>query len=192
MANQDVCSDSGGRCCDRSGKLRFGLVFPSLTLLLRELESEVLKKISCGGVLWFWFVSLWEFFGIYWPLGPPGSAGEVAAEMASRRVRSLTGLRRKADAPPAMARSRAFGKSWPVTMMTGSAAHFRARCVCTLNPFTCGMCRSRTTQSGRRVSSDFKNSAPEPNVSTLKPAERINRISALRTDSSSSMTAISG
>ena len=35
----------------------------------------------------------------------------VAAEMASRSVRSCTGLRRKADAPPSRARSRAFGKS---------------------------------------------------------------------------------
>ena len=79
--------------------------------------------------------------------------------MASRRVRSSTGLRRKADAPPCMARSRSFGKSWPVRMITGSAAHFRARDACTLNPSICGMCRSRTTQSGRRVSMDFKNSA---------------------------------
>jgi len=119
-------------------------------------------------------------------------AHAVAAEMASRRVRSCTGLRRKADAPPAMACSRAFGKSWPVTMMTGSAAHFRARCACTLNPSMCGMCRSRTTQSGRRVSSDFKNSAPDPNVSTLRLTERIKRISAVRTGSSSSTTAMSG
>jgi hypothetical protein len=37
------------------------------------LLGEVLKKISCGGVLWFWFVSLWESFEIYLPLGlPPG------------------------------------------------------------------------------------------------------------------------
>ena len=119
-------------------------------------------------------------------------ADALAAEMASRRVRSCTGLRRKADAPPAMARSRAFGKSWPVTMMTGSAAHFRARWVCTLNPSMCGMCRSRTTQSGRRISSDCKKSAPEPNVCTLRPAERIKRISAVRTGSSSSTTAMSG
>ena len=112
--------------------------------------------------------------------------------MASRRVRSCTGLRRKADAPPAMARSRASGKSWPVTMMTGSPAHFRASWLCTLNPSMCGMCRSRTTQSGRTISSDFKNSAPDPNVSTIRPAERINRVSAVRTGSSSSMTAMSG
>jgi len=124
---------------------------------------------------------------------PKGNgAGEVAAEMASRRVRSSTGLRRKAEAPPAMARSRACGTSWPVIMMTGSAACFRARCACTLNPFISGMCRSRTTQSGRRVSRDFKNSGPEPNVSTLRPVERIKRISALRTGSSSSTTAMSG
>ena len=118
-------------------------------------------------------------------------AHSVAAEMASRRVRSCTGLRRKADTPPAMARARAFGKSWPVTMMTGSAAHFRPRCACTLNPSMCGMCRSRTTQSGRRVSSDSKNSGPDPNVSTLRPTERIKRISAVRTGSSSSTTAMS-
>src|SRR5262249_7360174 len=43
------------------------------------------------------------------------------------------------------------------------------RCACTLNPFMCDMCRSRTTQSGRRVSMDFKNSGPEANVSILRP-----------------------
>jgi len=129
----------------------------------------------------------------YWPLGlAAGWACAVAAEIASRRIRSSTGLWRKAEAPPAMARSRACGKSWPVTMMTGSAAHFRARDACTLNPSICGMCRSRTTQSGRRVSSDCKNSGPEANVSTLRPTERINRISALRIGSSSSTTATCG
>ena len=157
---------TSGRSSARSiGGVHLALRFRS-RLLIRKRLTEVWGKVSSGSAL-------------------------VAAEMASRRVRSCTGLRRKADAPPAMARSRAFGKSWPVTMMTGSAAHFRARCVCTLNPSMCGMCRSRTTQSGRRVSSDFKNSAPDPNVSTLKPAERIKRISAVRTGSSSSTTAMS-
>jgi hypothetical protein len=39
---------------------------------------------------------------------------------------------------------------------------------------------------------DFKNSGLAANVSTLGPAERINRISALRTGSSSSTTAMIG
>jgi len=47
VATQDVlywCS--GGRCCDRSGELfDLGLVFQSFTILLRELGSEVLKKL---------------------------------------------------------------------------------------------------------------------------------------------------
>ena len=54
------------------------------------------------------------------------------------------------------------------------------------------MCRSSTTQSGRRVGRDSRNSTPDGNVSTSKPAERSRRRRAMRTGSSSSTTAIRG
>jgi len=45
-------------------------------------------------------------------------------------------------------------------------------------------------QSGRRVERDSSNSAPDGNVSTSRPTERIRRLNALRIGSSSSTTAI--
>ena len=76
------------------------------------------KSIVLGGT-WGLGVGVWEI----WVLELKGACkwarvkdfigqrAAVAAEMASRSVRSCTGLRRKADAPPSRARSRAFGKS---------------------------------------------------------------------------------
>src|SRR5882672_1828530 len=62
---------------------------------------------------------------------------------------------------------------------------------CTSNPLTCGMRMSSTTQCGRRRCSETRKSVPDEKVSTSKRAERISRPSALRTDSSSSTTAMS-
>jgi hypothetical protein len=76
--------------------------------------------------------------------------------------------------------------------MTGMAAWTLASCRCTANPCICGICRSSTTQSGRCASMDFKNSAPESNVSASRPAERNKRAKALRMGSSSSTKAING
>jgi hypothetical protein len=64
VAIQDICLGGSGRplFAITRGNCDLGLMFPSLTFLLRKLRSEVLKKFHVVVfVLWFWFVSLWEF-----------------------------------------------------------------------------------------------------------------------------------
>src|SRR6476620_2991038 len=75
-------------------------------------------------------------------------------------------------------------------IMTGTVMPDSASRIWTSKPLTRGMCRSSTMQSGRRVERDSSNSAPDGNVSTSIPAERIRRLNALRIGSSSSTTAI--
>ena len=59
-------------------------------------------------------------------------------------------------------------------------------------PETLGICKSSTRQSGRLKCQEFRNSSPEPKPRAGNPAARSTRTTALRTDSSSSTTAITG
>src|SRR6185369_8253441 len=75
-------------------------------------------------------------------------------------------------------------------IITGTLMPDAAIRVWTSKPFTTGMCRSSTMQSGHRTENDSSNSAPDGKLSTSIPAERISRLKALRIGSSSSTTAI--
>src|SRR4026207_883765 len=75
-------------------------------------------------------------------------------------------------------------------IMTGTVMPDSASRIWTSKPLTRGMCRSSTMQSGCRVERDSSSSAPDGNVSTSRPAERISRLNAFRIGSSSSTTAI--
>src|SRR5437660_3640735 len=116
----------------------------------------------------------------------------IAASIAFSRVSSSIGLHRYDFAPPPRERDRDSGVSWPVMTTTGTQGWARASRAWTSNPLMSAMCRSSTTQSGWWSSAERRNSAPDPKDSTDNPAEPIRRSRALRTNASSSTTAIKG
>ena len=58
-------------------------------------------------------------------------------------------------------RSRVFGSSCAVMMMTGGGFASRASCSCSSTPVIIGICRSSTTQSGTRPANDSMNEIGE-------------------------------
>jgi len=131
--------------------------------------------------------------------GPLLSCPVSSRPNAASRVRmsraSVNGFRRKATAPPDNARCRAAGSSCAVIKMIGIAPRVRRIWVCTSIPLRPGICMSSTTQSGWNegsASTRSTNSALLPQVSAVIPKERMSRLSARHTDSSSSTMAMRG
>ena len=114
--------------------------------------------------------------------------GKETQLRAASNWASSKGLRRKAQAPAAMAWCGSASGS-AVTTITGKCTPRAWIRSWTSRPFSPGMVRSRSRQSGRWSGKVWRNSGAEAKVSAFSPRERSNRARALRTESSLSRSA---
>src|SRR6266436_4201468 len=103
---------------------------------------------------------------------------------------SSKGFVRKAKAPASSAVWRTDGSSRPVMKIIRVSGESRRRLACTSKPFITGIHTSRTATRHRACSSLARKATGSLNFSTMRPAEVINRPSALSMETSSSRSQI--
>src|SRR5436190_19073744 len=110
--------------------------------------------------------------------------------MSSTSTSSSKGFARNAKAPASSAVWRTDGSSRPLMKIIRVSGESRRRQACTSRPFMSGIHTSRTATRHVACSSLERKAAGRLNFSTIKPAEFINRPSALSTETSSSRSQI--